>query len=63
MSDAAGTGDETFGEERLVGCLGGACAMEPETLIEHVLGEVRRFSADKPQFDDITLLVVRYAGE
>ena len=37
--------------------------MEPEQLIEHVLGEVRRFSADLPQFDDITLLVVRYAGE
>jgi hypothetical protein len=28
-----------------------------------VLGEVRSFSKDLPQFDDITLLVVRYAGE
>jgi len=32
-------------------------------LIEHVLAKVRTFSADLPQFDDITLLVVRYAGE
>lgn len=63
VSDAAGTNDEAFGDERLVACLGPACAMEPEQLIEHVLGEVRTFSADKPQFDDITLLVVRYAGE
>jgi hypothetical protein len=37
--------------------------MEPEVLIEHVLERVRTFSADRPQFDDITLLVVRYAGE
>jgi len=62
VSDAADANDETFGEERLLACLGPACAMEPEKLIEHVLGEVRAFAADRPQFDDITLLVVRYAG-
>ena len=28
-----------------------------------MLGKVRAFAADRPQFDDITLLVVRYAGE
>jgi len=63
VSDAADANDEAFGEERLLACLGPACAMEPEKLIEHVLGEVRAFAADRPQFDDITLLVVRYAGE
>jgi len=63
VSDAAGTNDEAFGDERLLECLGGACGMEPEALIEHVLERVRTFSADRPQFDDITLLVVRYAGE
>ena len=62
VSDAADANDEAFGEERLLRCLGSACAMEPEKLIEHVLGEVRAFAADRPQFDDITLLVVRYAG-
>ncbi len=63
MSDAADANDEAFGEERLLKCLNGACALEPEKLIEHVLGQVRAFAADRPQFDDITLLVVRYAGE
>ena len=63
VSDAADPSDEPFGEERLLRCLGAACGMEPEKLIEHVLGEVRAFAADRPQFDDITLLVVRYAGE
>jgi serine phosphatase RsbU (regulator of sigma subunit) len=62
VSDAADSNDEAFGEERLLKCLDGACAREPEKLIEHVLGEVRAFAADRPQFDDITLLVVRYAG-
>jgi len=63
VSDAADANDEAFGEERLLKCLNGACALEPEKLIEHVLGQVRAFAADRPQFDDITLLVVRYAGE
>jgi serine phosphatase RsbU (regulator of sigma subunit) len=63
VSDATGTGDEAFGDDRLLECLTGACGMEPEVLIEHVLSRVRTFSADRPQFDDITLLVVRYAGE
>ena len=63
VSDAAGTNDEAFGDDRLLECLGGACGMEPQALIEHVLAKVRTFSANLPQFDDITLLVVRYAGE
>jgi serine phosphatase RsbU (regulator of sigma subunit) len=63
VSDAAGSNDEAFGEDRLLESLGSACAMSPEQLIGHVLGEVRSFSKDLPQFDDITLLVVRYAGE
>jgi hypothetical protein len=62
VSDATDANDETFGEERLLGCVGKACEMEPEKLIEHVLGKVSAFAADRPQFDDITLLVVRYAG-
>ena len=63
VSDATGTNDEVFGDDRLLECLTGACALEPQKLIEHVLERVRTFSADRPQFDDITLLVVRYAGE
>lgn len=63
VSDAADLNDEAFGEERLLACLSSARGMEPEKLIERVLGEVRTFAADRPQFDDITLLVVRYAGE
>ena len=63
VSDATGTNDEAFGDDRLLECVGGACGMEPAALIDHVLNEVRAFSADRPQFDDITLLVVRYAGE
>jgi serine phosphatase RsbU (regulator of sigma subunit) len=63
VSDAADANDEPFGEDRLLASLGPACAMEPEKLIEHVLGEVSAFAAARPQFDDITLLVVRYAGE
>ncbi len=62
VSDAADANDDTFGEERLLGCVDGACDMDPEKLIEHVLGRVSAFAGDRPQFDDITLLVVRYAG-
>lgn len=62
VSDAADPNDEPFGEERLLASLERARGMAPEALIEQVLGEVRTFAADRPQFDDITLLVVQYVG-
>jgi sigma-B regulation protein RsbU (phosphoserine phosphatase) len=62
VSDATDPNDEPFGEDRLLASLERARGLAPQALIEQVLGDVRTFAADRPQFDDITLLVVQYVG-
>ena len=53
---------EMFGEDRLVATLNEAPDAAPEALIRHVCGAVERFADGAPQFDDITMLCLRYNG-
>jgi sigma-B regulation protein RsbU (phosphoserine phosphatase) len=62
VSDAADANDETYGDDRLAQALQEGRHLPPEGLLDHILGSVRHFSSDRPQFDDITVLVVRYEG-
>ena len=36
--------------------------LEPEKVLETVKADVDRFVGDAPQFDDLTMLCVRYNG-
>jgi phosphoserine phosphatase RsbU/P len=54
-------GDE-FGRDRLVQVMAGAHGEKPDTALERLMEEVRRFSEGAPQADDITALVLRYRG-
>jgi sigma-B regulation protein RsbU (phosphoserine phosphatase) len=36
--------------------------LEPEKVLEMVKADVDRFVGDAPQFDDLTMLCVRYNG-
>lgn len=60
VTDAADTRADTFGDERVLECLQSAPGRSARETVEAVLGAVREFSAGAPQFDDITLLAVRY---
>jgi len=60
VTDAADTQAETFGDERVLQCLHSAPGRSARETVEALLGAVREFSAGAPQFDDITLLAVRY---
>jgi serine phosphatase RsbU (regulator of sigma subunit) len=51
-----------FEQERLDACLKDAGRLSPHELVHHVLETVRTFAGERPQADDITILVVRYAG-
>jgi sigma-B regulation protein RsbU (phosphoserine phosphatase) len=62
VTDAVDESGRLFSEARLREALLGARGPRSEDVIEHVLGEVRRFSAGAPQADDITLVVLGYAG-
>ena len=57
--DAAG---EQFSDERLEALLRRTPAIGPRQLLRLVVDEVNRFSAGAPQADDITGLMLRYAG-
>jgi serine phosphatase RsbU (regulator of sigma subunit) len=60
VTDAADTQAETYGDERVLECLQSAPGRSARETVETLLGAVREFSAGAPQFDDITLMAVRY---
>ena len=51
-----------FGEERLTDVLNWYADAEPKELIGHVHDAIYRFMGSAEQFDDITMLGLRYYG-
>jgi sigma-B regulation protein RsbU (phosphoserine phosphatase) len=62
VTDAMAPDGEQFGEERLLACLSDRGGHSPETIRDQVLTAVREFAGDRPLFDDVTVLTVRYLG-
>jgi serine phosphatase RsbU (regulator of sigma subunit) len=62
VAEARSETDEEFGRDRLISCVSGGAAEEPQALLERLLGEVRAFTAGAPQADDVTLMMGRYRG-
>lgn len=59
VTDAQNELDEEFGEARLLEVLRREVTRPAEALIDAVFAALDRFAGNTPQFDDITLLVVR----
>ena len=53
---------EMFGTERLTATLNQNADADPEKLIHKVYEAVNRFADNAPQFDDITMLCLKYYG-
>ena len=51
-----------FGNERMLDALNRDPDAEPETLLRTVRQEVDEFTGEAPQFDDITMLGLKYLG-
>ena len=62
VPEAANTGLEMFGEERITETLNECPDAEPETLVRYVHDAVNRFAGNAEQSDDITMLCFRYHG-
>lgn len=62
VPEAANDAEEMFGEEQLCEALNQRPDAEPEELIRHVHDTVNRFAGNAKQFDDITMLCVKYYG-
>ncbi len=61
--DAVNLKEEQFERERLLASLNQAPDASPEELLGQVKGDIDRFVGDAAQFDDITMLCMRYCGE
>ncbi len=62
VSEAANTAGDEFGDERIQAFLESHRGAAPAELRDGLVARVREFAGEAPQGDDITVLVVRYAG-
>lgn len=62
VTEAMNTAQELYGEERLKRTLDANVSAAPEEIFKAVKKDLVDFVADAPQFDDITMLAMRYLG-
>ena len=62
VTEATDAQEELFGDERLLDTMNGAGDDAPEKLLPYVRKKIDEFVKDAPQFDDITMLGLRYLG-
>ena len=62
VPEATNAHDELFGGERMLAALNRDPDAAPETLLRNVRAELDVFVGQAPQFDDITMLGLRYVG-
>ena len=62
VPEAADNENVLFDTDRMLKALNKDPGAEPETLVRTVRSEIDRFVGDAPQFDDITMLALRYNG-
>ncbi|MBR6966237.1 MAG: serine/threonine-protein phosphatase [Clostridia bacterium] len=62
VPEAINEAEKMFGEERMIRTLNEDPDAGPEELIRRVHGAVDRFADRAPQFDDITMLCLKYRG-
>ena len=62
VTEATNAAEELYGEERLLEVVNGKEFSSMEELCRHVKADVDAFVGDAPQFDDITMVALRYDG-
>ena len=59
ITDALNGLDEAYGEPRLLSLIEEGVDASAAELIDRIIKNVRNHAADRPQFDDMTLVVVK----
>jgi len=62
VPEATNAQNELYGTDRMMAILNSSQGLEPEEVLKMVKADVDRFVGDAPQFDDLTMLCVRYNG-
>jgi len=63
VSEALTPDEDLYGEERLLEALSPLSSPTPAEIVARVMEDVRTFTAGAKQYDDITVVAARYAGE
>ncbi len=63
VTEATNLSDELYGENRLLEVMNKHLHSDPETICNAVKADVDAFVGKAPQFDDITMLCLKYNGE
>jgi sigma-B regulation protein RsbU (phosphoserine phosphatase) len=59
ITEAINDQEEAFGLERLIRIIRSHGELSAKNLIDKIQGEVMSFAGNQPQFDDITLMVLK----
>ncbi len=62
VTEATNAEEELFGEARLLAALADSRSADPACVLPFVHARIAGFAGDAPQFDDITMLGLRYKG-
>ena len=62
VTEATSSEKELFGTDRMLEALNKAPDAEPDEILATVMGEINRFMDGEEQFDDITMLCLKYNG-
>jgi len=60
--EATNASDELFGTDRMLEAMNKYPEDHPKEVIEHLTEAINEFVGDAPQFDDLTMLCIRYNG-
>jgi PAS domain S-box-containing protein len=59
VTESINSKEELFGEKRLIEVIKKNAHLSAQTILSEILSSVKAFAGDMPQFDDITLLVIK----
>jgi sigma-B regulation protein RsbU (phosphoserine phosphatase) len=59
VTESINTQEELFGEDRLYAIIKDNARLTAQEILDQILSGVQEFTRDMPQFDDITLLVIK----
>lgn len=62
ITEAMNDADEMYGKDRMLSCLNGMHDAAPEEIIRRVSEDVASFVNGAEQYDDLTMLAVKYSG-
>ena len=62
VPEATNAGNELFGSDRMLNALNRDPDADPTTLLQNVREDIDAFVGDAPQFDDITMMALRFDG-